>query len=156
MNNIFKKRFKDKVVVVTGAAQGIGKAVAIRIAREGGKVVAVDRSEWLETAVNEAKFWGVDLLPILADLETLKGKAQRGALSNTDFQGGTFTLSNVGNIGGTGLHPVLVSTEVCIGALGKVQRLPRFEIINGIEEEKNSNEDSEEKYVAQHRIIFCV
>jgi dihydroxycyclohexadiene carboxylate dehydrogenase len=73
MNNIFTNRFKDKVVVVTGAAQGIGKAVALRIAREGGKVVAVDRSQWLETAINEAKFWGVDMLPILTDLETLKG-----------------------------------------------------------------------------------
>jgi dihydroxycyclohexadiene carboxylate dehydrogenase len=73
MNSVFKNRFKDKVVVVTGAAQGIGKAVTIRIAREGGKVVAVDRSEWLETSVNEAKFWGVDLLPVFADLETLKG-----------------------------------------------------------------------------------
>ncbi|KAJ3000461.1 hypothetical protein HDV02_005326 [Globomyces sp. JEL0801] len=73
------------------------------------------------------------IFEIAADLESLKLKAQKGALTNADLQGGTFTLSNVGNIGGTALHPVLVSTEVCIGAVGRIQRLPRFESINGVE-----------------------
>ena len=35
-------RFQDKVVVITGAASGIGRAAALRFASEGGKVVAVD------------------------------------------------------------------------------------------------------------------
>ena len=66
------------------------------------------------------------ILEIANDLEVLKTKGQNGTLSSTDLSGGTFTLSNVGNIGGTVLHPVLVNTEVCIGAIGKVQKLPRF------------------------------
>ncbi|GAA3888176.1 hypothetical protein GCM10022381_32620 [Leifsonia kafniensis] len=37
-------RFAGKTVVVTGAASGIGRATATRIAREGGRVVAVDIS----------------------------------------------------------------------------------------------------------------
>ena len=37
-------RFDDKTVIVTGAASGIGRATASRIAREGGRVVAVDIS----------------------------------------------------------------------------------------------------------------
>ncbi len=37
-------RFDGKTVIVTGAASGIGKATASRIAREGGRVVAVDVS----------------------------------------------------------------------------------------------------------------
>lgn len=37
-------RFTGKTVVVTGAASGIGRATASRIAREGGRVVAVDMS----------------------------------------------------------------------------------------------------------------
>jgi len=37
-------RFSGKTVIVTGAASGIGRATASRIAREGGRVVAVDVS----------------------------------------------------------------------------------------------------------------
>jgi len=40
-----KPRFQDKVAVVTGAAQGIGRGVALRLADEGAKLVLVDRSE---------------------------------------------------------------------------------------------------------------
>ena len=43
-------RFEDKVVLITGAASGIGKASAERIASEAGTVICVDRDE---TAVRE-------------------------------------------------------------------------------------------------------
>lgn len=36
------RRFTDKVVVITGAASGLGQAAAQRIAREGGRLVLVD------------------------------------------------------------------------------------------------------------------
>lgn len=47
----FVGRFEDKVMIVTGGARGIGKATAIRAAKEGAKVVVVDRlkSEGEET-----------------------------------------------------------------------------------------------------------
>ena len=35
-------KLQDRVAIVTGAAQGIGKAVATKLAGEGAKVVAVD------------------------------------------------------------------------------------------------------------------
>lgn len=38
-------RFNDKVALVTGAAQGIGRRVAERLVEEGASLVAVDRSE---------------------------------------------------------------------------------------------------------------
>jgi NAD(P)-dependent dehydrogenase (short-subunit alcohol dehydrogenase family) len=38
-------RFTGKTVIVTGAASGIGRATASRIAREGGRVIAVDVSD---------------------------------------------------------------------------------------------------------------
>lgn len=39
----FANRFDEKVMIVTGGARGIGRAVAIRAAKEGAKVVVVDR-----------------------------------------------------------------------------------------------------------------
>ena len=45
---IHEGRFEGKVAVVTGAAQGIGEAVATGLAREGGKVALVDRSELVQ------------------------------------------------------------------------------------------------------------
>ncbi|NQD89247.1 SDR family NAD(P)-dependent oxidoreductase, partial [Paenarthrobacter sp. CM16] len=38
-------RFAGKTIIVTGAASGIGRATALRIAKEGGKVVAADISK---------------------------------------------------------------------------------------------------------------
>ena len=41
----FQNRFQDKVIILTGAARGIGRATAIRAAQEGAKLVLVDRLE---------------------------------------------------------------------------------------------------------------
>lgn len=49
------ERFIDRVVVVTGAASGIGRATAARLAAEGAKVVASDiTAQSLADAVSEA------------------------------------------------------------------------------------------------------
>ena len=42
------KRFDGKVMVVTGAAQGIGRGVALAAAREGARLVLADRARILE------------------------------------------------------------------------------------------------------------
>ncbi len=49
-------RFKDKVVLVTGAAQGIGKEIAMAFAKEGAKLVVADINLELATqTANEIK-----------------------------------------------------------------------------------------------------
>jgi NAD(P)-dependent dehydrogenase (short-subunit alcohol dehydrogenase family) len=42
VERVTEGRFAGRTVIVTGAASGIGRAVATRVAREGGRVVAVD------------------------------------------------------------------------------------------------------------------
>lgn len=59
MNN----RFNDKVALVTGAAQGIGRAVCWRLKVEGALLVAVDRSELVHELAGEG------VLTLTADLE---------------------------------------------------------------------------------------
>jgi len=62
-------RFKGKVAVVTGAAQGIGRMVAVNLAKEGGQVALVDRSEVVNEAQEEIVAAGADAVATLADLE---------------------------------------------------------------------------------------
>lgn len=45
--------FQNKVVIVTGAAQGIGKEVATQYAKSGAKVVLADLNEQLGEAIND-------------------------------------------------------------------------------------------------------
>lgn len=65
-------RFDGQVVVVTGAASGIGRAVATRIVREGGRVVAVDLSDGVKALAADL---GEAVVPVTADI-TAPGAAE--------------------------------------------------------------------------------
>jgi 2-oxoisovalerate dehydrogenase E2 component (dihydrolipoyl transacylase) len=38
-----------------------------------------------------------------------------------------FSISNIGSIGGTHFGPVIMTPQVAIGAIGKLQTVPRFD-----------------------------
>ncbi|KAF9798849.1 hypothetical protein SFRURICE_020413 [Spodoptera frugiperda] len=67
------------------------------------------------------------ILDIARELNTLQEKGSKGQLGLAEISGGTFTLSNIGIIGGTYTKPVILPPQVAIGALGKIQVLPRFD-----------------------------
>lgn len=46
-------RLQDKVAIVTGASSGLGRAISLRYAREGAKVVCVDLSATARSQVTE-------------------------------------------------------------------------------------------------------
>ena len=89
-------RFEGKTVVVTGAAQGIGQAVATRIAAEGGHVALVDRSELVigEAAALEAA--GCHAIAVTADLEFWEGAATAVARARDELGRIDVMINNVG------------------------------------------------------------
>jgi len=72
---IFAGRFAGKVMVVTGAAQGIGAGVATRAAAEGASVVLVDRAEFVTEVEQAIVAAGGKAMSVCCDLETYEGAA---------------------------------------------------------------------------------
>lgn len=73
-------RLKNKVAVITGGAQGIGRVIALGMAREGAKVVVADlQSEKASSVANEAKTLGSEALAVsvnVADESSVKHLAE--------------------------------------------------------------------------------
>lgn len=66
------------------------------------------------------------IMEIGRELARLRQLAANNKLLVEDVTGGTVTVSNVGSIGGTYSVPLVNVPEVAIVALGRIQRLPRF------------------------------
>ncbi|MCW0212730.1 MAG: benzoate diol dehydrogenase BenD [Pseudonocardia sp.] len=90
-------RFDRTVVVVTGAAQGIGRTVAERAAAEGGLLVLVDRSPLVHEVADGLLADGAKALAIEADLESCAG-AEAAVREALGWQGQVDVLIN--NVGG--------------------------------------------------------
>jgi dihydroxycyclohexadiene carboxylate dehydrogenase len=93
---IFPGRFAGKVAVVTGAAQGIGGTVALRIASEGGRLALVDRSPLVEEVRHEAEGAGGEAIAIIADLETFSGATTAMEAARAHFGQIDILVNNVG------------------------------------------------------------
>ncbi|ETN79155.1 putative dihydrolipoyllysine-residue acetyltransferase component of pyruvate dehydrogenase complex [Necator americanus] len=67
------------------------------------------------------------IFEIATELQRLQEDGKREKISREDLLGGTFTISNIGTIGGTYVNPVIFPPQVAIGALGKIEKLPRYD-----------------------------
>ena len=93
------KRLKDKVCIVTGAGQGIGRATAKRLGAEGGIIIVADRvDEGATQTTDQLRAHGVEAMKALVDVGTLTGakdlmKQAMAAYGRVDVL--------VNNVGGT-------------------------------------------------------
>ena len=85
--------------------------------------MAVDTPRGLMVPVikdaNEKGIWEIS-----EDIMSLAGLARDGKLKPSDMQGGCFTLSSLGAIGGTGFTPIVNAPEVGILGVSKSQMKP--------------------------------
>jgi 2-oxoisovalerate dehydrogenase E2 component (dihydrolipoyl transacylase) len=89
------------------------------------------------------------ILSIASELRRLQAHASKGSLSSGDLSGGTITLSNIGNIGGTYVSPVIVDKEVAILGIGKMRTIPAFNAAGQIVKKQICNFS----WSADHRVV---
>lgn len=90
------QRFKHKVVIVTGSAQGIGRGVALQLAAEGAQLVLADLSDYVQDVLAEVKALGADAITIQADLESFAGAQSVVAKAIEQFGRVDVLINNVG------------------------------------------------------------
>lgn len=90
-----------------------------------------------------------NILSIASELTRLQKLAHAGKLSSADMQGGTITVSNIGNIGGTYVSPVIVEREVAILGVGRMRAVPAFDDAGAVVKKHITNFS----WSADHRVI---
>ena len=67
------------------------------------------------------------LLQVASETNELVQKARERSIDRTEMQGGTFTITNVGGIGGEYATPIINRPQVAILALGAIEQRPVVE-----------------------------
>lgn len=124
----------DKPQMVIKASHNLGVAVD----SPSGLLVPVIRD--VQTLSIEA---------ITAELSRLSSLARSGKLTSADLSGATFTLSNIGSIGGTAVAPVIVTPQVGILGIGRAKTVPAF----GENGEIVKKDECVFSWSADHRVI---
>ncbi|KAL4955650.1 2-oxoacid dehydrogenases acyltransferase-domain-containing protein [Aspergillus filifer] len=89
------------------------------------------------------------ILDIAEEISRLSALGKEGKLTPADLSGGTITVSNVGNIGGTYLNPVLVDSELAILGIGRARTIPVFDEAGQVTKDEVVNFS----WSADHRVV---
>jgi 2-oxoisovalerate dehydrogenase E2 component (dihydrolipoyl transacylase) len=89
------------------------------------------------------------IFEIAADLQRLQALGADNKLGPDELSGGTFSLSNIGVLGGTYASPVIMVPQVAIGAIGRMQKVPRFDAEDNVVSATIMNVS----WAADHRVV---
>ncbi len=103
---------KEKVVIVTGASKGIGKAIALAFVAEGSRVVLTARGQQeLEQAAEEAQQKGGIAIPVVADVTKVEEVEHLVHEAANKFGTIHVLINNTGGIGSGGPFEALSDEE---------------------------------------------
>src|ERR1700690_2159353 len=90
-------KLKDKTAIITGAASGIGKDIALRFAREGAKVAIADlKKEAADAAAKEIRAFKGTAIGIAMDVRNEQAVNDGVAAVVAEFGGVDILVSNAG------------------------------------------------------------
>jgi 2-dehydro-3-deoxy-L-rhamnonate dehydrogenase (NAD+) len=96
------KRFTNKKAIITGAARGIGKAVALRLGKEGSAVALFDSNEvLLQTTVREMQGYGIDAKGYIIDIGSEKQVSEAVLQVEKDWGRIDILVNSAGLVGPT-------------------------------------------------------
>lgn len=104
-------------------SDGIIKEYTIR--GEHNFSIAIDSKDGL-TVPNIKFIQEKSLIEISKELKGMANRAKEGKLTKADFEDATFSISSVGNIGGTGFVPTILPPQAAIMAIGKARKMPKY------------------------------
>lgn len=87
---------KDKTVIVTGAAKGIGRALAVAFAKEGANIVVNYRSTPPDETVKEVEAQGVKCLAVQADVSSFEESEKLVEAAKENFGSVDVVVNNAG------------------------------------------------------------
>lgn len=90
---------------------------------------------------------------ISTKIKELSVKAREGRLKREEMEGATFTISNIGSIGGGVVAPVIVAPQVAILGIGRARVVPVFETGDDGVERVVKSEESVFSWSADHRVV---
>lgn len=110
--------------------------------------IAIDTPQGLIVAVvKNVQSHSVASLAI--EIQRLGSLARQNTLSTSDLSGATFTISNIGSIGGHVVAPVVVSPQVAILGVGKAKAVPSFDEDGQVVKK----EEAVFSWSADHRVV---
>ncbi len=131
---IMKNKLKGKTIVITGASSGIGKAIALTLAKEGvNLVLAARREALLQDLASECESLGSNAMAIRADV-TLYPHVENLVNQAIDFFGGIDVWINNAAVGAVGkfdevpldIHENVIKTDLIAYLYGAYAVLPHF------------------------------
>jgi 2-oxoisovalerate dehydrogenase E2 component (dihydrolipoyl transacylase) len=114
--------------------------------------IAIDSKDGL-TVPNIKFIQEKTLLDISKELKSMAKRASEGKLTKADFEDSTFSISSVGNIGGTGFVPTILPPQAAIMAIGKARKMPKYVALPDGGHRWDPMDQMNISFSADHRIL---